>query len=193
MISSTQQWWLESFLSGYLGTGCFKSRAIAVILAPNRSANLKALKREDAVADDDDEEESDATEGTEETEASIRAVCNKVTEALEKKSLCVKEFRVAFSDESIYGKRKAYHDGLLVTCQATDNVFHDSKLWRRRFAQGVEMLARSPDTRYKYIQCPDPCRWEQTSRAATRHARWVPLGLLHANSSLRFNLGPLLP
>jgi hypothetical protein len=149
VITSTMQSWLQAFLQGYLKQGNFKTRSCAIILAPNRSCDITNAKKEEDDMDDGSDEETEggfgglvSTEASEETEASVRKVFALVTQALESKDLSVKEFRFAFKDDTTYGKRKAYHDGLLVSHNG-ENVFHEGKLWRRRFVEGVEMLPRN--------------------------------------------------
>ena len=140
VLTGTQSSWLQSFLRAYLGQGHFKNRSCAVILAPNRACDLTSTKKEEDDNDDDEPASEDDTQ--EETEASIRAVFAQTTQALEQADLIVKDFRITFADSSVFGKRKQYHDGLILSHKG-DNIFHNSKLWRRRLVEQVEMMPRS--------------------------------------------------
>lgn len=146
VLNSTMQSWLQAFLQGYLKQGHFKTRSCAIILAPNRSCDISHTKKEEDEGDDGSV--SDQEGPSEETEASVRKVFALVTQSLESKDLAVKEFRFAFQDDTVFGKRKSYHDGLLVSHDG-DNVFHEGKLWRRRFVEGVEMLPRNKSRKPK--------------------------------------------
>jgi hypothetical protein len=47
---------------------------------------------------------------------------------------------MVFSENTVFGKRRAYHSGLMVLPVSADNVFAKSLLWKRGIVMGVDML-----------------------------------------------------
>ena len=130
VMSASFCMWLPQVLSGYLNQA--KDRSVAIVLAPNRSGNIRA-KEECGSEEEASDGDSDKDSADEDSASSLRTVYSKMLDSLDDpaRHLECREFKVFFSDNSIYGKRKGYHDALVVTAKCNTNVFHDGKLWRR--------------------------------------------------------------
>ena len=167
VVSAMQLNWVSAMLEAQLlNNNSSKTRAVCVILANNRAGDLtdSGVKEEDETDDEDDEsgDEGGSKKEKADTESKVREVYNKIITDIESKELQTSGFRILFKRSTVYGKRKAYHDGLLVTAANCVNVFHDGDLWKHGGAEDVDMLPRA--------QCRRPAISMQGARCSGKAA-----------------------
>lgn len=162
VLTSSQHDWIATTMAAYLKLGVNKTRAVGVIILPNRAQHCdyvaNPVKSEESASDDEKEKEAV------DTFAGLREVKNKLITSLEEVSrgLEVREFTVNFDDASIFGKRRGYLDGIVCTASVDENIWHKSRLWRRGRVDEVSMLprplARKPTTIAQRGQADDQAR-----------------------------------
>jgi hypothetical protein len=142
VLTVIQKDWLTTFLTARLWAD--KTTSAAVVISMNRSEQLKAEspaklekveKQEDAHGSESDEGE---TMSTRDTNREFQKEFEKKSRALD-----VRDLRISFTEESVYGKRRGCVDGFLILADDKNNVYRKSPLYRRGTVDGVVMQPRA--------------------------------------------------
>ena len=147
IMSGTQKDWILTYVAQFCAG--HPKNSCTVLYMPNRAQDhkkeivSKAKMELDAMADDDGKSDGGSSSSDDEI-AEARAVTNDLLNHLTSKSmgLAVTQITLIFRDDSIHGKRRGFHQGVMVTAGSKDNIFTKSRLWRRGLVQNVAMLPR---------------------------------------------------
>ena len=145
VMTAVQKDWLLTFITAQLWQ--HNDNSVAVFLHTNRAEMLETSKEEPKKADTpnmevcDDAGSSDSDAGE---NMSVRDTNRQFQKHFENKSrnLDIRDFRIAFEPESVYGKRRATADGFMVMANSKSNVYRKSPVWKRGLVTGVQMLPR---------------------------------------------------
>jgi hypothetical protein len=143
--------WFTEFISSKLHEA--PESSIAIIIQTNRAGDDCAVKREDG-----DSEEEDGESGSKAAKAycygggsrtgstnAVRLSKQRIVDTFlaDSKKLHVMDMTLTFESSSVYGARAETHEALLMTASVEgqrQNLFHKSRLWRRRLVRDIPML-----------------------------------------------------
>ncbi len=116
VVSAAKLSWVVAFLSAKLVED--KANGIAIILQANKfQADRRKIKKESDTQQD-----------------------LAVTLGEQSRGLTVQEARIVFDPKTVFGKRKGFHDMILVTANHSSNCWWKSELLKRGIVTDVAML-----------------------------------------------------